>query len=87
MRQIRRRLAFAVAVVLLVLTGGCGPGTPERITLTLATFGEFGYDDLLPGYQFTHPGITVRQVKTEQGGPYHQDLLKKLQTGQDLADI
>ncbi|SFW80796.1 ABC transporter substrate-binding protein [Amycolatopsis australiensis] len=87
MRLIRRRLAFVAAAVLLVLTGGCGPATPEHITLTLATFGQFGYDDLIPGYEFTHPGITVRQVRTEQGGPYHQDLLGKLQNGQGLADI
>ncbi len=87
MKSIRRRLAFAVAVVLLVLTGGCGPGTPERITLTLATFGEFGYDDLIPGYEFTHPGITITQVRAEQGGPYHQDLLDKLHSGQGLADV
>ena len=87
MRKIRRPLAFAAAAVLLVLTGGCGPGTPERITLTVATFGEFGYDDLIPGYQFTHPGLTIRQVRTEQGGPYHQDLLDKLQKGGELADV
>ncbi|HET6711508.1 ABC transporter substrate-binding protein [Amycolatopsis sp.] len=87
MRKIRRTLAFAAAVVLLVLSAGCGPGTPERITLTIATFGEFGYDDLIPGYEFTHPGLTIRQVRTEQGGPYHQDLLDKLQKGQGLADI
>ncbi|WP_103349142.1 ABC transporter substrate-binding protein [Amycolatopsis sp. CA-128772] len=87
MRQIRRQLAVATAAVLLVLTGGCGPGTPERITLTIATFGEFGYDDLIPGYEFTHPGLTIRRVRTEQGGPYHQDLLDKLQKGGELADV
>jgi cellobiose transport system substrate-binding protein len=87
MRKIRRRLAFAVTVVLLVLTGGCGPRAQEHITLTIATFGEFGYDDLIPGYEFAHPGLTIRQVRTEQGGPYHQDLLQKLQNGQGLADI
>ncbi|WP_290063051.1 ABC transporter substrate-binding protein [Amycolatopsis solani] len=87
MKQIRRRLAHAVTLVLMVVLAGCGPATPERITLTLATFGQFGYEDLIPGYEFTHPGLTVRQVRTEQGGPYHQDLLAKLQSGQDLADI
>jgi cellobiose transport system substrate-binding protein len=87
MRKIRRRLAFATAFVLLVLSGACGPGTPEKITLTVATFGQFGYADLIPGYQFTHPGLTINQVRTEQGGPYHQDLLAKLQSGKGLADI
>jgi cellobiose transport system substrate-binding protein len=87
MRKIRRRLTLAAAAVLLVLTAGCGPATPERITLTLATFGQFGYEDLIPGYEFSHPGLTVRQVRTEQGGPYHQDLLAKLQSGQGLADV
>jgi len=87
MRQIRRRLTLAITVVLLVLCGGCGPGTPEKITLTVATFGQFGYDDLIPGYEFTHPGLTINQVRTEQGGPYHQDLLAKLQSGKGLADV
>jgi cellobiose transport system substrate-binding protein len=87
MRQIRRRLACAAATVAVALTGACGPDTPEKMTLTLATFGQFGYDDLLPGYEFTHPGITVRLVRAEQGGPYHQDLLSKLEKGEPLADI
>jgi len=87
MRQIRRPAAFAAVAVLLFLIGGCGPGTPERITLTMATFGQFGYEDLIPGYEFTHPGLTIRQVRTEQGGPYHEDLLAKLQKNQDLADV
>ncbi len=87
MRKIRRTLAAATVAVLLVLTGGCGPATPERFTLTLATFGQFGYDDLIPGYEFTHPGLTIRQVRTEQGGPYHQDLLAELRSGQGLADV
>ncbi|WP_410614972.1 extracellular solute-binding protein [Amycolatopsis sp. lyj-109] len=87
MRQIRRPAAFAAVAVLLFLIGGCGPGTPERITLTMATFGQFGYEDLIPGYEFTHPGLTIRQVRTEQGGPYHEDLLGKLQKNQDLADV
>ncbi|WP_206789906.1 ABC transporter substrate-binding protein [Amycolatopsis sp. MtRt-6] len=87
MRKIRRTLAAVVLLVPVVLTAGCGPGTPEQITLTVATFGEFGYDDLIPGYEFTHPGLTIRQVRTEQGGPYHEDLLDKLQKNQGLADI
>ncbi|MEU0531920.1 ABC transporter substrate-binding protein [Amycolatopsis tolypomycina] len=87
MRKIRRTLAAVVLLLPAVLTAGCGPDTPERITLTIATFGEFGYEDLIPGYEFTHPGLTIRQVRTEQGGPYHQDLLDKLQKGQELADI
>ncbi|MEU4251673.1 ABC transporter substrate-binding protein [Amycolatopsis sp. NPDC026612] len=87
MKQIRRQLAVAATAVLLIFAAGCGPGTPEHITLTISTFGEFGYDDLIPGYEFTHPGLTIRQVRTEQGGPYHQDLLSKLQKGEGLADI
>ncbi len=87
MAKIRRRMAWTVAAALLVLTGGCGPTTPPVITLTIATFGQFGYEDLITGYEFTHPGIKIRQERAAQGGPYHQDLLKKLQTGEGLADI
>lgn len=85
--EIRRRLAWTVAAALVVLTGGCGPATRQEFTLTIATFGQFGYEDLLAGYRFSHPGITIRQERTEQGGPYHEDLLNKLKTGQELADV
>ncbi|MFD8498054.1 extracellular solute-binding protein [Amycolatopsis sp. NPDC059657] len=83
----RRRSAWIVAAAVCVLTGSCGSTTPQQITLTIATFGQFGYEDLLAAYRFNHPGITIRQERADQGGPYHQDLLTKLKTGQGLADI
>jgi len=87
MATTRRRLTRIAAAALLVLAGGCGPATPQTITLTVATFGQFGYDDLITGYEFSHPGIKIRKERAEQGGPYHQDLLAKLKTGQGLADV
>ncbi|WP_026423726.1 ABC transporter substrate-binding protein [Actinokineospora inagensis] len=83
--------AVITAVLATALTG-CGtgsttPGAPGSLELSIATFGEFGYEDLLIQYQDTHPGIKIRHQKTGQGGPYHQQLFTRLGAGSGLADV
>jgi len=65
------------------------PSSPsnEKIELTIATFTEFGYEDLLKKYEFEHPNIKITHRKTGQGGPYHQEFLTKLAAGSGLADV
>jgi cellobiose transport system substrate-binding protein len=58
--------ALAVATVVALLAAGCGGGGDEdaaagKITLTVKTFGQFGYDDLIKSYEASHPGIQVKQ--------------------------
>ncbi|GAA2966646.1 extracellular solute-binding protein [Actinokineospora diospyrosa] len=87
-----RALAIATATALITTPSACGtgvvahdPGAP--LELTIATFTEFGYEDLLIEYQQTHPGIKVRHQRTGQGGPYHQQLFTRLGAGSGLADV
>ncbi|WP_229787403.1 ABC transporter substrate-binding protein [Actinokineospora fastidiosa] len=67
-------------------TGGNGSdGGP--IELTIGTFTEFGYEDLLEEYQRLNPNIKIKHNKTGQGGPYHQQLFTKLGAGSGLEDV
>ncbi|MEC3982221.1 ABC transporter substrate-binding protein [Amycolatopsis sp. H20-H5] len=67
--------------------GACAAEPPAEIELSIATFGQFGYDNLYPEYEYQHPGIKITPIRTEQGGPYHQELRTELRTGTRLADI
>jgi len=64
-----------------------GVGADGKIELTVATFGEFGFEDLLPEYENTHPNIRITPRKTGEAGPHHEDVLTKLGAGSGLADI
>jgi cellobiose transport system substrate-binding protein len=59
----------------------------EPVELTISTFGEFGYEDLLEEYQTLHPNITIKHEKVGQGGPYHQALVTKMAGGSGVADV
>lgn len=69
---------------------GAGPTTAsnEPVELTIATFGEFGYEDLYAEYKKVRPNVTIKPNKVGQGGPYHTQLLTKLAGGgSGLEDI
>jgi len=78
------RLA-AVLTVVLLLSSGCfgGSGT---IRLTLATFGEFGYRELVRTFERDHPGITVVTRVTDFDS-HHKALATALGTGRGAADV
>ncbi|WP_216211234.1 ABC transporter substrate-binding protein [Amycolatopsis aidingensis] len=57
------------------------------VELSIATFTEFGYEELLQEYDAAHPEITISHRKTGQAGPHHQNLITKLGAGSGLADI
>jgi len=98
-RTIRNGLVLALGITMTALGatacsgGGSNNNTPaaansnEPVELTLATFTEFGYEDLITEYQKLHPNIKITHRKTGQGGPYHQDLITKLAAGSGLADV
>ena len=92
-----RAVLTCVSALALTALAGCG-GSPssssgpssasnEPVELTVATFTEFGYEDLLKQYEFEHQNIKITQRKTGQGGPYHQEFLTKLAAGSGLADV
>jgi len=92
-RNQRRVLAGAIALAAAVGLTACGGSNADsgsesgQIELTIGTFTEFGYEDLLPAYEKTHPNIKITHHKTGQGGPYHQQLLTKLAANSGLEDV
>ena len=80
------------AAVSAAATTACGSGGASqtqdgKTELTIATFNEFGYEDLLKEYEAAHPDVKITQRKTGQGQPHHQNLFTKLGAGSGLADI
>ncbi|MEV0676289.1 ABC transporter substrate-binding protein [Actinosynnema sp. NPDC050436] len=67
----------------------CGPGSGSdgRLELTVATFNEFGYEELFREYEAAHPGTRIVHRKTGQAPPHHQALFTKLAAGSGAADV
>ncbi len=85
MRTIARRAALAAALVLLLSACSAG-GTPGKIKLTIATFGEFGYEPLLAQYQQQHPDVEVQNRVTDFD-THHKGLATQLAAGRGAADV
>ncbi|WP_374118688.1 ABC transporter substrate-binding protein [Allokutzneria sp. A3M-2-11 16] len=83
----RQRPTLLAAIAVLGATVACGGPADGRIELTIGTFTEFGYEQLLTEYEAAHPGIKIVHNRTGQGGPYHQALFTKLGAGSGLADV
>ncbi len=93
MRTSRRTFAAALAgaaTIALVATGcATGGDTPEEgpITLTLATFNDFGYtDELLQEYMDAHPDVTIVHNKAATSNDARANFFQKLGK-QGLADV
>jgi len=98
----RRALIAGIAGIALV-AAGCSsnndpdtdtdtpvePGTDsdEEITLTVATFNEFGYEDLITEYMDLYPNITVEQVKAATSNEARDKLNTSIAAGSGAADI
>jgi cellobiose transport system substrate-binding protein len=88
-----RRALAALAVLGITLTAACSGGSDAasdgdgKITLSIATFNEFGYEELLKEYETLHPDIKIVHKKSGTA-PEHQDnLYTKLAAGSGLSDI
>nr|WP_245733333.1 ABC transporter substrate-binding protein [Lentzea jiangxiensis] len=68
-------------------SGGASQSADGKTELTIATFNEFGYEELFKEYEAAHPDVKITQRKTGQGQPHHQNLFTKLGAGSGLADI
>ncbi|GGP71811.1 ABC transporter substrate-binding protein [Saccharothrix coeruleofusca] len=82
----------AVLAALAAATTACGSGdsgttADGKIELTVATFNEFGYEELFKEYEAAHPNIKITPRKVGQAAPHHQNLFTKLGAGSGLADI
>lgn len=59
----------------------------EKITLTVATFNEFGYDDLFAEYEAANPNVTVEHKKAATSNEARDNLNTRLAAGSGLSDI
>ncbi len=99
MRSSLLRGAAAAAGLALLITGcssggaqapsASSPAAPsdEKITLTVATFNEFGYEDLYKEYMADHPNITVTQKRAATSNEARENYFSKLAAGSGLSDI
>jgi cellobiose transport system substrate-binding protein len=102
-RGSRRLVAFAaVAALTTGLLAGCandsdsgssdasGGGDPNgKITLTVGTFGVFGYKQagLYDEYMKLHPNINIKENVTTRTDVYNPKVLTRLQAGSGADDI
>ena len=63
------------------------PATDEEITLTITTFGTFGYEDLYTEYMELNPNITIEATNIDTGGNARTDAFTKIAAGSGLTDI
>jgi len=92
-RHLHKGVSFAIGLAVLGASltacggGSSGSSGDGRIELSIGTFTEFGYEDLITEYERLHPNITITHHKTGEGGPYHQNLITKLAAGNGLEDV
>ncbi|MGO2685131.1 MAG: extracellular solute-binding protein [Microbacterium sp.] len=95
--SIRRRLlaTAAVASVSALALAGCSSGGAEAdnadsdgdVTLTVTTFGTFGYEDLYEEYEELHPNVTIEASNIDTGGNARTDAFTKIAAGSGLSDV
>ena len=59
----------------------------EPVTLTITTFGTFGYDDLYTEYMELNPNVTIKATNIDTGGNARTDAFTKIAAGSGLTDI
>ena len=91
-------LTAGLAGVALVATG-CSSGSDgatdtaseatgtEPVTLSLATFNEFGYEDLITEYEELNPNVTIEQKKAATSNEAKDNLNTRLAAGSGASDI
>ncbi|GAA0458362.1 extracellular solute-binding protein [Streptomyces sp. NPDC046215] len=69
--------------------GGSGGGGGRKTTVTVGTFGVFGYKQagLYEAYEKLHPDITIKESVIERNDAYYPQLLTHLAAGSGLSDI
>jgi cellobiose transport system substrate-binding protein len=91
-RRTRVGAVIATASAIALLATGCSAGGSssgdQKVTLTLATFNNFGYTDaLLASYHKAHPNITIVQKVAKTSDDAQTNLFTKLAAGNGLSDI
>lgn len=69
-------------------TGDSGEGSAdEQVTLTVTTFGTFGYEDLYKEYEKAHPNVKIEATNIDTGGNARTDAFTKIAAGSGLSDV
>lgn len=99
MRKHSRLMAGVAAAALAFGLTACGGDTTEKstsadagasggqVTLTIATFNEFGYDDLFAEYMTQNPNVKIEHKKAATTDEARQNLVTGLAAGDGLSDI
>ena len=80
-----RSLAGLGAILAIILTG-CAGNPDNRVEITVATFGEFGYDSLFAEYEKAHPDIHL-VGRVADFDSHHKGLITALAAGRGAADV
>ncbi|HEX2316993.1 MAG TPA: ABC transporter substrate-binding protein [Thermomonospora sp.] len=87
----RGRVALAAALAAVLAATACGGGddggSDGTITLTVDTFGEFGYDPLFKQYEAAHPNIKIKSRKVSDLDTYKPRLQQWIGTGSGAGDV
>ena len=91
----RKWAAIASLATLTLLASGCSSSTPSSdgdgsdVTLTVATFNNFGYtDELLKEYTDANPNVTIKHQQAATAPDARTNLTTRLAAGgEGLADI
>ncbi|MYQ76307.1 MULTISPECIES: extracellular solute-binding protein [unclassified Streptomyces] len=85
----RRTAAALAAAVSLVALSACGADSGDadgKITLTVATFSDFGYKPLIKEYEKAHPDIVIKE-RISQFDQHHNQLSTQIASGSGAADV
>ena len=82
-------LALTLATTATACGGGDDEGTTAdgKIKLTVATFNEFGYEELIDEYNAMQDDVVVEQKKAGTANEHQDNLYTKLAAGSGLSDI
>jgi len=92
-RRTTASAAVASAAAIALIATGCSTATDTgaeggEITLTVATFNDFGYtDELFAQYEAENPGITIVHNRAATSNEARDNFFTKLGAGSGLADI
>lgn len=92
-RRARLVTGALMALTLTTTAAACGGDDSDdssaggATTISVATFNEFGYEDLIQEWNDTHDDIKVKQVKVGTWDDAKANLYTKLAAGSGLSDI
>ncbi|MFF3030978.1 extracellular solute-binding protein [Streptomyces rubiginosohelvolus] len=85
-RRSAAALATAVSIVALPACGADAGEADGKITLTVATFSDFGYKPLIEEYRRSHPDIVIKE-RISQFDQHHNQLSTQIASGSGAADV